>query len=124
MKNIKNFIAEKYKNNPEYTAVAEDIYQMGNEYVTSFSFEPEPEIGEEKIGGLFAPYLLEDLLDTYSLYISDFYDALNKNNEQECFFEVAGDLEEVKQCREIIGKHVYHQTIDEDGEEYITLTIE
>lgn len=47
MKNIKNFIAEKYKNNPEYTAVAEDIYQMGNEYVTSFSFEPE--IGEEKL---------------------------------------------------------------------------
>ncbi|HPI99668.1 MAG TPA: hypothetical protein PK268_02060 [Enterococcus sp.] len=46
MKNIKNFIAEKYKNNPEYTTVAEDTYQMGNEYVTSFSFEPESEIGK------------------------------------------------------------------------------
>ena len=113
MKNIKNFVAEKYQNQAEYVPVAENIYQFGNEYVTSFSFEPEPELGEEKVGSLYGPYVIEDLLDTYSLYVSDFYDELNKENEQECYFEVAGDLEEVQQSREIIGKHVYHQTIEE-----------
>ena len=47
--------------------MAEDTYQMGNGYVTSFSFEPEPEIGKEKIGGLLAPYLLEEMSKTVSL---------------------------------------------------------
>ncbi len=119
MKNIQHYNAAKYAD-AVYEPVAAGIYRFEEEFVTSFSFEPEPD--EEKIGGLFAPYLLEDFLEQYVVYISDFYEEFQ--TEKCCVFEIAGDLEAVEQAREIIGKRMYHQTVIEDGQEYFELVID
>lgn len=126
MKNIKNYNAKKYEEE-KYTKVEEGIYKILDDwnhkdlYVTSLSFEQEPELEEGEDASYISQYPLEDILDKYLVYISDFYEDLNKEDSKTCYQEFASsNLDDIKGLREIINKHVYNK--EEDGK--IKLIIE
>ena len=124
MKDIKNFDAPKY-GGAAYTLVEEGIYKTedGGEtvYVTSLSFVQEPELDEGENAAEISQYPLEDLLDEFGCWISDFYDELNIEDSTVCYQEFAsGTQEEIKNLRSIIGKHAYEK---KDGQ-HIKLCIE
>lgn len=145
MTNFKNYKPEKYQM-PEYKEVEKDIYLAKDlygyhkeVYVTSLSFEQEPEqYGEE--GGCpqnITQIPFEDILDKFSVWVTDFYDGLNKESEVTCYQEFGSyKLENIKNLRSIIGKRVYiaqctenddYDIEDEDGngeEIYFCLKIE
>ena len=78
-------------------------------YVTSLSFEQEPELGEGDSPANISQYPLEDVLDYYSVHISDFYEAENANSEQRCYLEFASpDLEKLQSIQALTGRHVYN----------------
>lgn len=124
MKNIKNFDAPKY-NGAAYTLVEEGICKTEDNgetiYVTSLSFVQEPEFDEGSSAAEISQYPLEDILDRFLCYISDFYPELNTADSVECYQEFAGStVEDLRKLRSIIGKHVYNK---EDGQ-YVKLCIE
>ena len=70
-------------------------------------------------------YPLEDILDKYSVYISDFYKGKNAQATSKCYLEFCSRREDnIRALRSIIGKHVYCKTMIDDGTEYIELAIE
>ncbi len=110
MKNIANYEAEKYKIDKKYKLVEDGIYFINDGYVTSLVFEQERELGEGEKPSSISQYPLEDVLDKYVVYVSDFYEELNAKSEKLCFLEFTSDSgsnDDVKRLREIIGKHVY-----------------
>ena len=128
MKKIRSYNAEKYSDE-EYTEIEEGIYecQEGAEtiYVTSLSFEQEAERGEGHSAGEISQYPLEDLLEQFYCYVSDFYEDLNDENSQTCYLEFASpDISDVKSIRSIIGKHVYNEMYEKKGKKYARLVIE
>lgn len=136
MKEIKNFNAQKYLQKDAslqeiggYKKVEENIYEwMEDEqilYVTSLSFVQEPEFEEGEYADAISQYPLEDLLDKFYCYISDFYEELNIPDSRTCYLEFASTyLEDIKNLRGIIGKHVYNEEYEEDGKNYVKLVIE
>ncbi len=120
MKNFQNYTPEKY-GGPEYRPVEEGIYQGKNPYwrpgfgqetiyVTSLSFEMEPDrYGEE--GGCpqdITQVPFEDILDNYSVYVTDFYDELNQASAATCCQEFgSGDIQDIRNLRGLIGKRFY-----------------
>lgn len=133
MKNFKNYKAEKYSD-PSYKQIEEGIYLTNNPYdsstdiyVTSFTFEQEPESYGEEDGcpQYISQIPLEDILDEFFVFVTDFYEELNENSEVICYQEFGSyDIEEVRHLRTIIGKRVYAMPYEEDGEEYYKLVIE
>ncbi len=146
MKNFKNYTPEKYSTS-DYKKIEDGIYQTKDPYfieknrdifVTSLSFEQEPECcGEE--GGCpqnITQIPFEMLLDEFSLFVTDFYDEENKTSESICYQEFgAYHLEDIQKLREIIGKRVYaipykeeydeeDEEYEEDEEEYLELVME
>ena len=136
MKNIKSFEAEKYTTEktgglfkkPLYAPVEEGIYQKQDDerlYVTSLSFEQEPELGEGLSAAEISQYPLEDLLDKFYCHVSDFYENLNSADSTTCYLEfAASDLEDIQGLRGVIGKHVYNKENERDGKVYVDLVIE
>lgn len=149
MKNISNYKAQKYNNNDRYTFIEEGIYLFKNMYdsieddmfvyrsmktskiepdyyVTSLSFEQEPEHGEGTSPKLISQYPLEDVLDKFLVHISDFYKKENDKSDSLCYQEFASpNIEQIKKLRKIIGKHVYNKEyVGDDGRTYIKLAIE
>ena len=125
MKNIKNYDAPKYSSE-EYKLIQDGIYEYIDDsekiFVTSLSFEQEPELGEGEDPTDISQDPLEDLLDEYTCYISDFYDDLNSSSESVCYQEFAStEMEDIVNLRGIIGKHVYCK-FDEEG--FVDLVIE
>ncbi len=129
MKNIENYDAEKYSKE-EYKKLEEGIYECVDKdgdtlYVTSLSFEQEPELDEGENASDISQYPLEDILDEYYCHISDFYEDLNIPDSARCYQEFAAmDIEDIKNLRNIIGKHVYNKEYEKDGNVYIRLVIE
>ena len=136
MKNFKSYNAEKYSS-PDYKEVEEGIYRTKNPYpigdkeiyVTSLTFEMEPDSYGEEDGSPqnITQYPLEDILDEFSVYVTDFYDELNKKSESLCYQEFGSPhIEDIRNLRSIIGKRVYDVLYidDDDGEEYCSLKIE
>ena len=132
MKQIESYHAPKYESEM-YSLVEDGIYRVERDgetlYVTSLSFEMEPEsFGEE--GGCpqdITQIPFEGILDEFSVYISDFYDQLNAESDTRCYQEFASsDLEDIRRLRSIIGRRVYAQEIPNAGrdEEDWTLVIE
>ena len=124
MKEIQNYDDPKYTGDA-YSKVENGIYETKEdndcEYVTSLSFIQEAELEEGTNASEISQYPLEDLLDKFSCYISDFYEDLNTADSLICHLEFASpDLEDVKKLRSIIGKHVYNKEIDG----YLKLIIE
>lgn len=120
MKNIKNYIADKY-GSPLYAAIEPDIYECESGFVTSLCFEQEPDLEEGSSAADLSQYPLEDVLDKFNVYVSDFFKALNVAESQVCYIEFCGnELEAIQQLRTLIGKHVYNR----DNGETIDLVIE
>lgn len=131
MKNIANYDAEKYIA-PNYEKIEDGIYKSVKDsseeetiYVTSLTFEQEPDLGEEESPSFISQYPLEDILDKFYVYVSDFYEDKNEHSEHTCYQEFgAPDMEDIRKLRSIIGKHVYNVTYEKDQEEYVKLVIE
>lgn len=126
MKNFRAYEPEKY-NSPNYTKISEGIYEyraaLGYCFVTSLSFEQEPELGEGSSPAHISQYPLEELLDECGGWVEDFYFELNKNSDKTCYHEFASFfLVEIESFRALIGKRVT-MPILEDGS-YGPLTIE
>lgn len=130
MKNINYFDADKYKES-KYEKVEEHIYKtkdtfMGSEcYVSSLSFEQEPELGEGSSPKEISQYPLEDLLDKYYVAVEDFYENENNDSSTICYLEFSGsEIEDIKGLLEIVGKHVYNKEVKRDDQTYVQLMIE
>lgn len=124
MKNIVSYIDVKYSSET-YSEIEKGIYKYGDNTVTSLCFEQEPELDEGKDSTDISQYPLEDILDKYNVFVSDFYKEKNAQATQKCYLEFCGKREEsIRGLRSIIGKHVYCKTIKDDGSEYIELAIE
>ena len=124
MKQIESYNANKY-NSAMYSEIEDGIYEAKvngkSLYVTSLSFIQEPEFNEGANASNIAQYPLEDVLDKFYCHISDFYEELNTVDSQKCYQEFASpDLEDIRNLRSLMGKHVYNKEI----EGYIKLTIE
>lgn len=136
MKNIKVYDADKYMTSA-YTKVENNIYKGRNPYynggsweseevyVTSLTFEQEPDLREGDTPKDISQYPLEDLLEMYGVCVTDFYDELNAKSEHTCYQEFgSGDLENIKKLLGIVGKHVYCKKVysddldEEELEEY------
>lgn len=96
MKNFQNYTPEKYST-AEYTKVEEGIYKTEDPYrngsrdcyVTSLTFEQEPDMPGEEGGSpqYITQTPFEDLLDEFLVYVTDFYDDLNAYSEVTCYQE-------------------------------------
>lgn len=135
MKNFKNYTPEKYSES-KFQQVEEGIYRtkdpygMSSEdiYVTSLSFEMEPECycEEDASPRNITQIPFECLLDEFSVYVTDFYDSLNEESETVCYQEFgASDLKNIQKLRTIIGKRFYavekedyDEEEDEDEEDF------
>ena len=149
MKNISNYKAQKYEKNERYSFIEEGIYLFKNMYdsvnngmyvygnmtssdiqpdyyVTSLSFEQEPELGEGASPKRISQWPLEDILDEFLVHVSDFYEEENDKSEKLCYQEFGSpDIEDIKKIREIIGKHVYNKDyVADNGKTYSKLIIE
>lgn len=88
-------------------------------FVTSLSFEQEPEFGEGDAPTHISQYPTESILDKYHVWVSDFYTDLNENSKETCYYEFASrNLEDVKMLRELIGMHVYLKPRKNSEDEY------
>lgn len=134
MKNFNNYAPEKYSE-PTYQKIEDGIYQTqspyteGKIFVTSLSFEMEPECyGEEDASPRnLAQIPIEGILDEFSVYVTDFYEQLNEISESLCYQEFGSDnLSDIQNLRTIIGKRFYAvpYTDECDGEEYYNMIIE
>lgn len=133
MKNFKNFMPEKYAGS-DFQKVEEGIYKTKSPYdskeeifVTSLSFEMEPErYGEEDASPRNMPQIpIEGILDEFNLYVTDFYEQLNKTSETVCYQEFgASDPADIQKLRTIIGKRFYAVPYVDNGEEYYNMVIE
>ena len=130
MKNIQIYTAEKC-NTSEYVEVKSNIYKTHDSfmdqdaYVTTLSFEQEPEYEEGSDSSDISQYPLEDVLDKYYVAVSDFYEDLNDGSSNTCYLELSGEsLEDIENLLEIVGKHVYNKEEESDGKTYIKLIIE
>ena len=125
MKNIKSCTdLEKYTVS-DYIPVSDGIYSHQGEYVTALSFEQEPELGEGGNAAEISQYPLEDLLDRFMVYVSDYFEEYNVPGNATCLLEFSGDSEEdIAELRTIIGRHVYNRERVSEGKTYIELIIE
>ena len=88
MKNFRNYTSEKYRK-PDFQEIEEGIYKTGSPYedqdiyVTSLSFEMEPEcFGEEDASPRNLTQIpIEVILDEFYVYVTDFYEKLNETIE-------------------------------------------
>lgn len=132
MRNFQNYIPEKYAGEA-YQEVEPGIYRGKNPYwkpnlafgqeeiyVTSLTFEMEPECyGEE--GGCpqdITQIPFESILDDFFVYVTDFYDALNEASEKTCYQEFgSSDIQNIRNLRTLIGKSFRAVPYDDAGEE-------
>lgn len=120
MTHFRDYTPEKYSS-PEFEKIEEGIYRTkdpygmvtangGMVYVTSLSFQMEPEQYGEEDGSPrnITQVPFEELLDDHMLFITDFYEDLNEASEVTCYQEFgATDIEDIRGLREIIGKRYY-----------------
>ncbi len=133
MKNIKNYEADKYKakglfRKSAYKKVEKGIYELkkGKKcvFVTSLSFEQETKYGEGESSSQISQYPLEDILDKFYCHVTDFYKDLNKKDSKVCYLEFGAEtVEDIKNLRSIIGKHVYNKETTKGNKKIIELVI-
>lgn len=134
MKNFQSYKAEKYGSD-KYKKIEDGIYRTadpfgmddGDIYVTSLTFELENDrYGEEDGSPRFIPQVpLEDILDEFFVFVTDFYEDLNNASETVCYQEFgSSDIEDIRKLRTLIGKKYYAKPSEEDGEGYYTTVIE
>lgn len=133
MKNFQNFTPQKYMTS-DFQKISDGIYKTKSPYdsndifVTSLTFEMEPECYGEKNASPsnLTQIPIEGILDEFNLFVTDFYEQLNQSSEIICYQEFGSlDLEDIKNLRTLIGKRFYAAPYTgEDGEEYYNMVIE
>ena len=124
MKNIEIYIDQKY-NSIEYVQKGYGVYEQAGKYYISFSFEQEKSLGEGCNNNNISQYPLEDILEKYDVYVSDFYDHLNNTGCLTCYLEFCGySFDDILKLKEIVGKHVYNKLCVSCDNEYVVLVIE
>ena len=134
MKNFQSFTPEKYAK-PPYEAVEPGIYRAPDPYgitedpvyVTSITFELEPECyGEEDGTPKDIPQVpIEGILDEFNVSVTDFYEELNAKSQKTCYQEFGSNqLEDIQALRTLLGKRMYAVPYEEDGEEYYDMVVE
>jgi len=133
MKNIRYYDAEKFSTDA-YEKVDEGVYRTrANDpfagkgepvYVTALSFEQEPELGEGDSSAFIEQYPLEDILDKFLVAVEDFFEEKNDGSSNVCYLGFSGDERGIRGLLDIIGKHVYNATVEENGQLYAELVIE
>ena len=109
MKNIKIMDQNKY-HCKKFDKVGNGIYKRDDEFFMTLSFIQEPRLGEGENSLNISQYPLEDILDKYFVYISDFYIEINNKKNKECILEFASsNLEDIKSLAMLAGKHVYNK---------------
>lgn len=123
MKNISLEKCQKYENTKQYELVDKGIYLDSNDeddtkYRMTISYELESDDSNNQ-------YPLEDILDKYILYVSDFLESENEKGSNQFKIELGGDLKGLTDSREIIGKRVFNRDfIGEDGKVRVKIVIE
>lgn len=88
----------------------------------SLSFEQKADLGEGTSPQDISQYPLEDILDRFSVYITDFYEAENAVSEKLCYLEFASESKtDICALCDIIGKHVF-ENCSADGMEQLIIT--
>lgn len=84
-------------------------------YVTTLVFEQEPEYNEnEPSSNIISQYPLEDILDEYNCFCTDFYEKENKEDSINSYLEFGSkNIEDIRKLRTIIGKHIYNNNQNE-----------
>ena len=109
MKNINEYMPEKYVTGG-YTEIEPGIFRTGKNIVTSISFQQEAELGEGTSSGDISQYPLEDILDEFTVFVSDFYPEQNNGASDICVLEFCSDRQEdIRRLRSILGRHVYNR---------------
>lgn len=125
MKNFRNYDSHKYICHDGYTHCGEGIYEKDGRFFTSLSFEQEPEKGEGISPQQISQYPLEDILEHYLVYISDFYSDLNNMSKDRCYLEFAStEMRDILNLRTLIGKCAFNCNAVVDGEHCVKLVIE
>lgn len=136
MKNFQSYKADKYAaQTDKFVEVEDGIYKTTDPigiledeiFVTSLTFELEPErYGEDEGSPKYIPQIpLEDILDEFCVFVTDFYEDLNKASDSVCYQEFgSGDIEDIRNLRTLIGKKFYAEVYEKDGKEYIRLVTE
>lgn len=120
MKNISAIHLEKYKKLSDFELIEDGIYkdlhdQDDTKYRIAISYELENNEDSQ--------YPLEDILDKFFLYVSDFLEEdTNLSNLKKV--ELGGELDDIRAVKEIIGKRVYNREYEEGGNKYVELVIE
>lgn len=123
MTNISLYTSPKHENKEIYEFVENGIYldmndedDAGYRMCISYKLEDTPDNNNQ--------YPLEDILDKYSLYVSDFLESENDLNSVVFKLELGGELDDIKKAQEILSKKVYNQDVlDNEGEVRVTLVI-
>lgn len=124
MKKIKLFSSNKYTSK-DYQEVEKGIYKKDKSYFLSISFEQEPKYEEGVDASNISQYPIEDIMDRFTVHVSDFYKELNLKGKKECYIEFSSNkLENLVALKTIIGKHVYNAVVTENGEQLVDLIIE
>ena len=124
MKEIKCLEANKYQDG-NYEKFEDGIYRKDNLFFVTLSFIQEPELGEGNDASYISQYPLEDILDKFGVFVSDFYEKENIKDTDVCCLEFASnDAKDIINLLTIINKHVYNKNVIIDGEETVTLIIE
>lgn len=118
MKNINQINLGKYSH-PNYELLENAIYKNIEEGIHIFAINYELEENDD------SQYPLELILDEYYLHISDFIDEEAFENSEIVSLELGGDLEDIQNAiNAIIGKRVYAQEYEEEGETFLRMVIE
>ncbi|MFD2822079.1 hypothetical protein ACFS5M_00255 [Lacinutrix iliipiscaria] len=122
MSNIKLEKCKKYKDKKKFKRLKNNIYEdlsdsEKNRYRMTISYELES--NENNV------YPLEDLLNKYYLYVSDFLESENDSKSNTFKLELGGELKDLKEAQAIIGKKVFNREyLDENGQVRVQLIIE
>lgn len=123
MKSINDYRSPKYATIDD-EKISEGVYQTKDGYVTSLSFEIEPDLGEGVSSNQLSQYPLEAILDDYNVYISDFYPEMNRSNSLLTYLEFASvDIDDVMKLRKLINYRVVCKSVVVKGEGFLELVI-
>ncbi len=125
MQNIQIEKCLKYSNKDRFERIENGIYlDSEDEDDTKYRMTISYELVNETEGNN-NQYPLEDILDKYFIYVSDFLEAENEKESNRYKYELGGELEDLKKAQEIIGKKVFNREFkDEDGQTRVKLAIE
>lgn len=124
MKEIKRYKTSKYQDG-SYEELDGGIYKKNEQFFVTLTFVQEPDFGEGKDASSISQYPLEDILDKFGVYISDFYKSENVAGNDTCYLEFASnDEKDLDELLTIVNKHVYNKNVIVEGEETVALIIE